>query len=340
MKLTAKDITSVLKKTVSEVMDDDVPSMSAAIAYYTVFSLPPLLVVILGIAGAIFGVETVQEALVKQIGDLIGPNGEKSIGTMIENASSLGDGIGSKIAGLAALLFGASGAFGQLQKSLNRAWEVEKASEGGGIMAVLVKRLLSFGMVLTIAFLLLVSLALSAVLAALGEAASGIVPGGLGGVLMQVLNVVVSIGVIGLLFTLMFRYLPDAEISWRDVWVGGFVTAVLFTLGKTLIGLYLGMSSPGSAFGAAGSLALLLIWIYYSSLIVLVGAEFTQAWAERMGDGIEPDPPGGDDGGTEPTPEDPRTSGDGAHAPEAPLPTVAHPVGAPRDPAPYSGQTD
>ncbi|OZC04418.1 YihY/virulence factor BrkB family protein [Rubricoccus marinus] len=338
MKLTAADVTAVLKKTAAEVMDDDVPSLSAAIAYYTVFSLPPLLVVILGVSGAIFGVDRVQEALVGQVGSIIGSDGQAAIRTMIENASTLGDGIGAKLAGLAALLFGASGAFGQLQKSLNRAWEVEKAAEGGGLMAVLVKRLLSFGMVLTIAFLLLVSLALSAVLAALGDATSGLVPGGIAGTLIDVANVIVSIGVIGLLFAFMFRYLPDAEVSWRDVWVGAFVTAILFTLGKTLIGIYLGVSSPGSAFGAAGSLALLLVWIYYSSLIVLVGAEFTQAWAERMGDGIEPDPPGGDDGGSEPTPEVPRTSGDGAHAPEAPLPDVAHPVAAPRDPAPYSGK--
>ena len=339
MKLTAADAKAVLKKTVAEIKDDDVTSLSAAIAYYTVFSLPPLLVVVVAVAGAAFGVERVQEALLSQAGSAIGPEAQRSFATMIENASSLGDGIGAKLAGLAALLFGASGAFGQLQKALNRAWEVEEEASGGGIVATITKRVLSFGMVLTIAFLLLVSLALSAFLSAVGDVAGGVVPDGFAGFLVDVANVVVSLGVITFLFALMFKYLPDAEIRWRDVWVGAFVTAALFTLGKSLIGLYIGTASPGSAFGAAGSLALILVWIYYTALIVLVGAEFTQAWAERVGGGIEPDPPGGD-GGEPAPPEAPRTSGDGAHRPGDPAPEVAHPVGAPREPAPYSGQAE
>ena len=213
-------------------------------------------------------------------------------------------------------MFGATGAFGQLQKALNRAWEVEDASEGGGIKDLIFKRLLSFGMVLTIAFFLLVSLAVSGVLAALGDAASSVAGDGAVGVGVQILNLVVGLVVTGGLFAVLFKVLPDAEIAWRDAAVGGAVTAVLFTLGKTAIGIYLGTADPGSAFGAAGSLALLLIWIYYSALIVLVGAEFTQAWAERAGGGIEPE------------------------APDA-TPTVGgadsdvHPTALPRDPAPY-----
>ena len=263
-----------------ETMDDDVPSLAAAIAYYTVFSLPPLLVVVVAVAGAVFGPEAVREALTGQVGSMIGADAAGAIDGMIASAGDLGSGVGSKLAGLAALLFGATGAFGQLQKSMNRAWDVEdKAS--GGIVATVLKRLVSFGMILTIAFLLLVSLAVSAVVAALGEAASSVAPSGIAEFGMQVANLVVSLGVITVLFAAMFKWLPDTEIAWRNVWVGAFATSVLFTLGKTGIGIYLGRSDPGSAFGAAGSLALILVWIYYSALILLVGVEFTQAWTQR-----------------------------------------------------------
>ena len=292
--------------TVKDVLDDDVPSLSAAIAYYTIFSLPPLLVVIVGVAGAVFGAEQVERAISGQMGDLIGPSAGDAIRGMIENASDVGSGVGSKVAGIAALLFGATGAFAQLQKALNRAWEVEEA-EGGGLVGVLLKRVLSFGMVLTIAFFLLVSLVVSAALTAVGDVASEVVGGGVTGTLLHIANVVVGLVVVGALFTVLFRALPDAEVAWKDAAVGGLVTAVLFTVGKTLIGLYLGTADPGSAFGAAGSLALILIWIYYSALIVLVGAEFTQQWAMRLGEGIERE---GEDGDV-------------------------HPVAKPRDPAPY-----
>ncbi|MFN3596660.1 MAG: YihY/virulence factor BrkB family protein [Rubricoccaceae bacterium] len=271
-------------ETVRESLSDDVPSMSAAIAYYTIFSLPPLLVLTLALAGAVFGGEAVRDALFGQVDDLIGPDGAEAIAAMLENTDAVAGGIGARIAGVAILLFGASGAFGQLQTALNRAWEVE-GGRGEGLKAVIVKRLFSFGMVLTIGFLLLVSLAVSAVLSALGNATEAVAPSELVRFGLQVANFVVSIGVITLLFALLFRYLPDVRIAWRDVWVGALVTALLFTIGKSLIGLYLGTANPGSAFGAAGSLALILIWIYYSALIVLVGAEFTQAWSARFGSG-------------------------------------------------------
>lgn len=279
---TAKQLAVTTGK---EVVDDDVPSLAAAIAYYTVFSLPPLLVVIVAVAGAVFGADAVQKAITGQIGSMMGPEGATEIEGMIASSSDMGRGIGSKLAGLAALLFGATGAFGQLQKAMNRAWEVEDTAPGG-ILATVMKRVVSFGMILTIAFLLLVSLALSAVIAALGDAAASVIPGGLGEIALHLLNVVVSVGVITVLFAAMFKWLPDADVAWRDVWVGAFATAILFTIGKTLIGLYLGKADPGSAFGAAGSLALILIWIYYSALILLVGVEFTQAWAELKGEGI------------------------------------------------------
>ena len=287
MSLSWSRVVDLGKTTFEELTDDDVPSLAAAIAYYTVFSLPPLLVLIVGIAGAIMGPDRVAEAITSQVGSVAGAEGERAVRTMIENASTLGTGVGSKLAGLAALLFGATGAFAQLQKALNRAWEVEEATEGGGIKGLIFKRLLSFGMVITIAFFLLVSLAVSGALSAVGDAAASVAGDGLAGTGMQVLNFVVSLLVIGGLFTVLFKVLPDAEIRWKDAAVGGAVTAVLFTLGKTAIGVYLGTADPGSAFGAAGSLALLLIWIYYSALIVLVGAEFTQAWAVQMGGGIQ-----------------------------------------------------
>ena len=300
-------------------MDDDVPSLSAAIAYYTVFSLPPLLVILVAIAGAVLGADRVEEALLSQAKGLIGPEGGDAIRAMIRNAGDMGTGLGAKAAGLGALVFGAAGAFGQLQKALDRAWEVESAP--GGFRAFIVKRFLSFGIVLTIAFLLLVSLAVSAVLSALGDITLGAVPAGWSQTLVQGLNLVLSLAIISALFAVMFKVLPDAEISWRDVGVGAVFTGVLFTLGKTAIGLYLGTADPGSAFGGAGSLALILIWIYYSALIVLVGAEFTQVWANRRGDGIVPD--------------EGATSTEGANGTQGAAETERHPLAEPRDPAPY-----
>jgi membrane protein len=314
---------TLVAATVHEVGDDDVPSLAAAIAYYTVFSLPPLLVLIVALAGAFMGPAAVTEMITSQVGSAVGADAADAVRTMIENASTLGAGLGAKLGGIAALLFGATGAFGQLQKALNRAWEVEAADERGPLLSLIFKRVLSFGMVLTVAFLLLVSLVISSVLAAVGDAAASVAGEGVVGTGVQILNLVVSFGVTAALFAVLFRYLPDAEISWRDVAVGAVVTALLFTLGKTAIGFYLGRAEPGSAFGAAGSLALLLVWIYYSALIVLVGAEFTQAWAEKVGEGIREDPPG--DGDTTPTVGEQTDD--------------VHPIAVTRDPAPYSGRT-
>jgi membrane protein len=288
MKLSPRGLWSVLKETLSEIGDDDVASFSAAIAYYTVFSLPPLLVILVGVAGVVFGPDQVQEALTRQVGDLAGEGAAGEIRAMIGNAGDLGEGLGGKLLGLLVLFLGASGAFGQLQKALNRAWDV-RVETNGGIKGVVLKRLLSFGMVLTIAFLLLVSLAISAAITILSEQASGLLPGGLSAAVWQFINFAVSFGIVTLLFAAIFVVLPDAKIAWRDVWVGAGVTALLFTLGKWGIGLYLGRSDPGSAFGAAGSLALILVWIYYSALILLAGAEFTQVWARRYGTRIVPE---------------------------------------------------
>lgn len=264
--------------------------MAAALAYYTIFSLPPLLVIVITVAGWVLSPDQVQQAVEQQTGSLVGAEGARQISTMVENAGNLGDkGIVGLVIGIVALLFGATSAFGQLQATLNRAWEIKPDPESGGVVRFVFKRLLSLGMVLTIAFLLLVSLALSSVLSAVGGFIGNLVPGGASQVVLFIVNAGVSLTIITLLFAAMYKVLPDARIEWRDVWVGGFATALLFVIGKFAIGFYLGQSNPGEAFGAAGSLALLLVWIYYTAMILFFGAEFTQQWAQRYGSGIEPD---------------------------------------------------
>jgi membrane protein len=277
--MSPRSILDIAKETINEVVDDDVMSLAAAVSYYTVFSLPPLLVILLAIAGSIYGADAVQEALFGQVSSTAGPDAAAAVRDMIANASTMGDSPWSKVAGIAALVFGASGAFAQLQASLNRAWEVEGKEGRTGIMGILIKRVLSFGMVLTIAFLLLVSLVTSTVISAVG----GMILGDSLPVLLELANFVASFSISTLLFGALFVVLPDTRVAWRDVWVGAVFTSVLFGIGKTLIGLYVGRAEPGSAFGAAGSLALVLVWVYYSALIVLVGAEFTQVFARRRG---------------------------------------------------------
>lgn len=289
MAVTFSTLRDVLVTTVKETLDDDLPSLAGAVAYFTIFALPPLLVLVLGIAGSVFGPEVVQEALMGEVGRLVGSQAREGIQTMIANAGSPSADIGGKIGGLVALVIGATGAFSQLQKSLNRAWEVTPAPGLPGVRSFLLKRVLSFGLVVTIAFLLLVSLAVSAVLSAVGDAASTLATDTVAAPLMGVLDAAVSFAMIALLFAAMFKVLPDARIGWRDVAVGAVATAALFTLGKLLIGLYLGRSDPAGAFGAAGSVVLVLVWIYYSALIVLVGAEFTQAWVRANGREIVPE---------------------------------------------------
>jgi membrane protein len=193
------------------------------------------------------------------------------------------------VVGVVALLLGATGAFSQLQAALNRAWEVRPDPKQGGVKRMLLKRLLSLGMVLTIAFLLMVSLVVSALLTAFGDMVGGIL-GGISGVLMTIIQAVISLAVITGLFALIFKVLPDARIAWRDALIGGGFTAVLFVAGKFALGLYLAQSDPGSSFGAAGALAVILVWIYYSAMILFLGAEFTQTWAVERGSGIEPEP--------------------------------------------------
>lgn len=284
-----KSIRDLLKQTIQEFMADGCPNMAAALAYYTIFSLAPLLVLIILLVGFFFDPQEVEGQLIQQIGGLVGPEAAEQTKEMVRSADErLADGgVMTTLIGLGALLFGATGAFAQLQQALNTAWEVKPDPNQGGLKNFIGKRILSLGMVSGIAFLLLVSLVVSTALTAFGTLLTDAVPF-LGKPMLLVLNFLISLLIITVLFATMFKVLPDAEIAWRDVWVGAAATAVLFVIGKFLIGLYLGESDPGGVFGAAGSLALILIWIYYSAMILFFGAEFTQVWTKRAGRHIVP----------------------------------------------------
>ena len=283
-------ILPIIKQSVKDFVDDDAPTMAAALSYYTVFALPPLLILILMLLGAFLDPQDIQGSVESQIRGLMGAQGAEQIRTIIANADRPGSGnVIATVLGIIGLVLGATGVFGQLQAALNRAWEVGPDPNAGGVKSFIGKRIFSLGMVLALAFVLLASLLLSAVLTAFGDQLGRFLPEGVGETLLQILNFVVSFGVITLLFAAMFKVLPDATIAWRDVWVGAAATAFLFTVGKFALGLYLGRSNPGQAFGAAGALALMLVWIYYTSMILLLGAEFTQVWADRRGQGITPE---------------------------------------------------
>lgn len=282
--MSFKDLIAIFKQTISEYGEDKVARLAAALAYYTVFSLAPMLVIIIAVAGFFFGAEAARGQIVDQISGLIGPDAAGMVQTMIQGASNPTGGIIATVVGVVTLLVGATGAFGQLQAALNQAWDVPDQATGQGILDTLKDRLLSFTMVLGVAFLLLVSLVLSAGISALSTFITGLAPGM--ETLFQAVNIVLSFVIITGLFAAIYKVLPDADIEWRDVWVGAAFTSLLFTIGKYLLGLYLGNSGAASSFGAAGSLVLILLWIYYSAQILLFGAEFTQVYSERHGSRI------------------------------------------------------
>jgi membrane protein len=262
--------------------------MAAAMSYFMAFALPPLLVIILMLVGLVLDPADVQGRIRDEMARLLGTDGARFIQEMITAANRPQNrGFLPAAMSILVLLVGATGAFGQLQAALNRAWEVTPDPKVGGIKRFVGKRLLSLGMVITIAFLLMVSLVLDTALTAVGDGLGAM--GGVPDVALEGIHVLLSLAVITTLFGVMFKYLPDAIIGWRDTMVGALFTAVLFQGGKVLIGLYLARSNPGSAFGAAGALAVILVWLYYSSMIVFLGAEFTQVWATERGKGIEPE---------------------------------------------------
>lgn len=274
------------RDTVKDFFEDKAPRLGAALSYYTLFSIAPLFVISIALAGLVFGEEATRGQVVEALEGLMGAQGAEAIETMIANANRPGGSAVAATLGFVALLFGAGGVFIQLQDALDTVWEVRE-KRGRGWKGFLKDRFLSFGMVLGIGFLLLVSLIVTALI----NAAEGWIAARLGGgpALWRGVNFLVSLGLTTVLFALIFKLVPDAEVQWKDVWIGALATGVLFAVGKLLLGIYLGSSGLSSSYGAAGSLVLVLVWIYYSAQILLLGAEFTQVYATHRGSRIRPD---------------------------------------------------
>jgi len=277
-----KDLWALLKESWNAWSADKAPRLGAALAYYTIFSLAPLLIIVIAIAALVFGREAAQGKIVAELGGLMGTASAGAIQTMIDKARTPAAGIFATILSLITLLLGATGVVGELKDALNTIWHVEPAP-GMGLLSTLKTRLASLAFVLGVGFLLLVSLVISAVLSALSGFFSHLFANPWLLQVLQVVNFVISLGVITVLFAMLYRFLPDTEVAWHDVWIGAGMTALLFVVSKSLIGLYLGKSSIGSAYGPAGALVLILAWVYYSSLVLLFGAEFTNIYAHRYG---------------------------------------------------------
>ncbi|MCS4508956.1 YihY/virulence factor BrkB family protein [Xylophilus ampelinus] len=276
----AKRFFSLARKSIAAWSDDYAPSMGAAIAYYAVFSLAPLLLIVIAVAGFVFGREAVQGEIVGQLSGLLGRDGALAVQGLIKSASQPAQGLVATVISLVVLAVGATTVFGELQSSLDRIWGIPTTANSG-IRATLRARLLSFGLILGLAFLLMVSLTVSAAVAAMGTWIGSVLPGW--AVTLQIINLAVSLCITTLLFAMIYKLMPQARIAWRDVWVGAVVTAVLFEVGKLLIGLYVARSSVSSSFAAAGSIIVLLVWVYYSAQIFLLGAEFTWVYASEHG---------------------------------------------------------
>lgn len=263
------------------------PVLAAALAYYAIFSIAPLLLIVIGVLGLVLGENAAQSALMEQIRGAVGPQASGAIESMLQNMGEQGGGLVATAIGVGTVVVGATGVFAQLQNALNVIWEVKPDPEASGILHLLVVRLQSLVLILAIGLVLLASLMLSAALSALGPAVTDALPSGAW--FWQLLNAAISFAVILLLFAMIFKVLPDARIRWRDVWVGAGVTALLFVAGNQAFGLYLGINSVASTYGAAGSLVVLLLWVYFSAQVLLIGASFTQVYARWTGSSIEPD---------------------------------------------------
>jgi len=261
---------------------------SAVIAYYAIFSLPGLLVVIITVAGYFFGQEAVNGQIASQITSTMGADTAQQIEDIIARGTESKNSLLATILGVITILVGATGVFAQFQKSINTIWEVKADESKSGILSLLKARLFSFGLIISIAFILIASLVISAILSALGTWITNYFSESLL-ILVQVINIILSLSILAVLFALMFKYFPDAKIKWRHVWIGSFVTALLFEIGKAALGLYFGKADPSSGYGAAGSIILIMLWVSYSSMIVFFGAEFTHAYAELIDGKTPPD---------------------------------------------------
>ena len=284
--MNANPLWRITKESVTNWSEDQPFQLAAALSYYTLFSLAPLLIIVIAVAGFAFGREAAQNQIVATLQDLIGQQSAQAIQRIVQNAAvQKNSGLISSALGMAALILGAGGVVGQLQTSLNMIWGVV-AKPGQGLWGFLRQRFVSFAMVLGIGFLLVVSLAVSALLSGLTESLGLLF--GTAAFVAHTLDVLASFAVITLLFGMIYKFLPDVIINWSDVWIGAGLTSLLFTIGKFLIGVYLGTSGVTSPYGAAGSVVTVLLWVYYSSLIFFLGAEFTQVYASQFGSGVAP----------------------------------------------------
>ena len=276
-----REVWTMVKAAATSWLDDYAPSMGAALSYYTVFSIAPLLLIVISVAGLVFGKDAARGEILTQLHGLLGEQGAQAVQSLLESLNKPTQGTVATVVGVVLLLVGATTVFGELQDALDRIWRAPAREKSGGILGLLRSRFLSFGMILGLGFLMMVSLVLSAGLAALGKWWGGFF--GHWTWIAQILNVVVSLGLSTVVFALIYKIMPRVSIEWRDVWIGSAVTSVMFTLGKFLIGLYIGRSGVASGYGAAGSFAVLLLWVYYSAQIFFMGAEFTWVFAHAVG---------------------------------------------------------
>lgn len=279
--MNVKQAWGLLTQSLSSWIDDYAPSMGAALSYYTMFSIAPLLLIVIAVAGFIFGADAARGEILIQLQGLLGEDGAHAVEGLLKSVSEPAKSTGAAVVGIVVLLIGATSVFGELQDALDRIWRAPARDKHGGLWRLIRSRLLSFGMILGIAFLLMVSLVMSAALSALGKWWGPLF--GSWEILLQITNFVVSFGLITVMFAMIYKIMPRVRIQWPDVWIGAGVTALLFTIGKLLIGLYIGKSGIASGFGAAASLVVVLVWVYYSAQIFLVGAEFTWVYAHELG---------------------------------------------------------
>jgi len=277
------EVLNFAKQVFKEYTEDKVPRLAAALAYYTVFSIAPLLLVAIAAVGVVYSGEAAESAVVQAVSDSVSPSAAEVVQNLINNAYNAEGSLLSTIVSIAVVLITSTVLFGQLQSALNTMWDVEP-EEGNGVIGILVNKALSFGMVLVIGLLLLISLIASTAIQAVATYATGLVPAMV--VIIRIVNFAVAFGMTMLLFAAIYKFLPNADIEWRDVWIGAAVTSLLFSIGRYALSWYLGTSSTTSVYGAAGSFVLLLLWVFYSAQLILLGAEFTQVWARRYGSQI------------------------------------------------------